>query len=76
MLNIILMVYITLEFNEINISSRTFFKDFLELLPNYEFYRLPPDDMAKIERHNPVFCEIFAYQNVVAILKRNRADSL
>lgn len=58
------------EFNEMNVSSRTFFRDFWELLPNYNFYRLLPDGMVKIESYSPVYCEIFAYQNIVAILKR------
>lgn len=59
------------EFNEMNISSRTYFRDFWNLLPNYNFYRLLPDGMEKIEKYRPVFCEIFAYQNIVAILKSN-----
>jgi hypothetical protein len=54
-----------------NVSSRTYFRDFWNLLPNYNFYRLLPDGMVKIERYSPVFCEIFAYQNIVAILKQN-----
>jgi FkbM family methyltransferase len=57
------------EFNEMNVSSRTFFRDFWELLPNYDFYRLLPKGMARIESYSPVYCEIFAYQNIVAILK-------
>lgn len=48
------------EFNEMNIYSRTFFRDFWDLMPNYEFYRLLPDDMVKIDRYSPLFCEIFA----------------
>lgn len=60
---------IQFEFNEMNVSSRTFFRDFWELLPNYDFYRLLPNGMAKIENYSPVYCEIFAYQNLVAILK-------
>lgn len=59
------------EFNEMNVSSRTYFRDFWELLPNYNFYRLLPRGMAKIENYSPVYCEIFAYQNIVAILKCN-----
>ena len=59
------------EFNEMNVSSRTYFRDFWNLLPNYDFYRLLPDGMARIEEYNPVFCEIFAYQNIVAILKHD-----
>jgi FkbM family methyltransferase len=61
---------IQFEFNEMNISSRTFFRDFWELLPNYELYRLLPDGMARISKYSPVFCEIFAYQNIVAKLKQ------
>lgn len=59
------------EFNEMNVSSRTYFRDFWNLLPNYDFYRLLPNGMARIEKYSPVFCEIFAYQNIVAILKRS-----
>jgi len=62
------------EFNEMNISSRTFFRDFWSLLPNYDLYRLLPDGMVLIDRYSPVFCEIFAYQNIVAILKRDRSQ--
>lgn len=58
------------EFNEMNVLSRTYFRDFWELLPNYDFYRLLPDGMAKIDSYNPIYCEVFAYQNIVAILKR------
>lgn len=62
------------EFNEMNVSSRTYFKDFWDLLSNYDLYRLLPDGMIQIDTYNPVFCEIFAYQNIVAILKGSRAD--
>lgn len=57
------------EFNEMNIASRVFFKDFWEFLPNYDFYRMLPNGLAPIKNYGPVFCEIFAYQNIVAILK-------
>lgn len=57
------------EFNEMNVVSRTYFKDFFELLTNYEFYRLLPDGMVGLGNYNPLLCEIFAYQNIVAILK-------
>ena len=57
------------EFNEMNVASRVFFKDFWDFLPNYDFYRMLPDGLAPIKIYNPVFCEIFAYQNIVAMLK-------
>ena len=59
------------EFNEMNVCSRTFFKDFWDMLPRYDFYRLLPLGMVNIERYSPFFCEIFAYQNIVAILKKH-----
>jgi len=58
------------EFNEMNVVSRVFFKDFMELLPNYDFFRMLPDGLVPIEKYHPLYCEIFAYQNIVAKLKR------
>lgn len=60
---------IQFEFNEMNAVSRTYFMDFWNLLKNYDFYRLLPGGMLKIESYSPVLCEIFAYQNIVALLK-------
>ncbi|MFA5986231.1 MAG: FkbM family methyltransferase [Parcubacteria group bacterium] len=59
------------EFNEMNIISRTNFKDFWDFLPNYNFYRiLPGGELLKIKDYSPVFCEIYAFQNIIAILKK------
>jgi len=55
------------EFNEMNVVSRVFFRDFYECLPNYQFYRMLPDGLVPLGPYNPVLCEIFAYQNVVAV---------
>ena len=58
------------EFNEMNIISKTSFKDFLDFLPNYDMYRiLAGGQLLKIEKYSPVLCEIYAFQNIVAILK-------
>jgi len=57
------------EFNEMNVSSRTYFRDFWEFMGSYDFYRLLPHGWLKIDDYVPLFCEIFAYQNIVAILK-------
>lgn len=57
------------EFNEMNIVSRVRFKDFWDLLPNYDFFRMLPDGLVPIKNYNPVFCEIYAYQNIVVKLK-------
>lgn len=60
---------IHLEFNEMNVVSRVFFKDIWDFLPNYDLYRMLPDGLVPIKNYNSVFCEIFAYQNIVAKLK-------
>ena len=57
------------EFNEMNIAARVFFKDFWDILSEYDFYRLLPNGMMRIKKYDPLFCEIFAYQNIVAIYK-------
>lgn len=62
------------EFNEMNVVSRIFFKDFWDFLPNYDFYRMVRDGLVPIKNYNPVFCEIYAYQNIVAKLKAEFAQ--
>jgi FkbM family methyltransferase len=57
------------EVNEMNVISRTYFKDFWQLLPNYSFYRMLPHGLLPIAEYSPVDCEIFAYQNIVAFLR-------
>lgn len=57
------------EFNEMNAVSRSFFIDFWKTLDKYQFYRLLPNDSLAIRHYTPLSCEIFAYQNVVAILR-------
>jgi FkbM family methyltransferase len=60
---------IQIEFNGLNVISRVFFKDLWDFLPNYDFYRMLPDGLVKIETYDPVYCEIFAYQNYIAKLR-------
>lgn len=60
---------IQIEFNEMNVISRTFFKDFIDLLPDYSFYRMLPDGLMPLGHYNVAAFEIFAFQNIVAILK-------
>jgi len=57
------------EFNEMNVASRVFFRDFWKILEAYRFYRLLPNEMLEIKSYTPLSCEMFAYQNIVAILK-------
>jgi FkbM family methyltransferase len=58
---------IQFEFNEMNVVSRRFFKDFWDLLAGYRLYRLLPRGLAEISRYSPLKCEVFAYQNIVAM---------
>ena len=57
------------EFNEMNVISRSFFKDFWDILPNYNFYRMVRDGLVLIKQYNPVDCEIYAFQNIVVLIK-------
>jgi FkbM family methyltransferase len=56
------------EFNEMNVVSRSFFKDFVELLPGYDLFRLLPAGLIPL-KYSPLNTEIFAYQNIVAFLR-------
>jgi FkbM family methyltransferase len=66
---------IQFEFNEMNVVSRAFFKDFLEMLPQYRFHRMLPGELQPINRYSPRRCELFAFQNIVAILCEERGES-
>jgi FkbM family methyltransferase len=58
---------IHLEFNEMNVLSRVFFKDFQDLLPGYRFYRMLRDGLIALDPYSPLRCELFAFQNIVAL---------
>jgi FkbM family methyltransferase len=62
------------EFNEMNIFSRTFFKDFYDLLEDYQLFRMLPNHLLPLDTYSPIFCEIFAYQNIVAVHKNYRLN--
>jgi hypothetical protein len=47
--------------------SRVFFKDFCDLLPNYKFYRMLRSGLVSLDPYSPLGCELFAFQNVVAM---------
>ena len=57
------------EFNSMNVYCRVFFKDFFDLLINYNLFRLLPKSFIPINNYEPIHCEIFAYQNIVAVNK-------
>ncbi|MBN8968288.1 MAG: FkbM family methyltransferase [Rhizobiales bacterium] len=55
------------EFNEMNVISRTFMRDYLGILGSYRFYRLLPEGAVDITDYRPVLHEIFAFQNIVCV---------
>jgi len=57
------------EFNSMNVYSRVFLRDFYELLPAFEFYRLLPHGAIPLGEYRSVSGELFAYQNLVAVRK-------
>lgn len=60
---------IQFEFNEMNVVSRTYFKDFWDFLPEYNFYRLLPTGEIPLTTYSAVFCEVFGFQNIVCLRK-------
>ncbi|MEQ9219066.1 MAG: FkbM family methyltransferase [Cyclobacteriaceae bacterium] len=62
--------HIQFEFNEMNIISRVFLKDFYELLEGYHFYRLHTDQLIKLGSYHSAN-EIFQFQNILASKEDN-----
>lgn len=57
---------IQLEFNEMNISSRVFLKDFYDLLKDFSFYRLVPTGLFPLGNYSSK-SEVFIIQNLLAV---------
>lgn len=55
------------EFNEMNVVSRCFLRDFTDLLEGYRFFRMLPDGLVELGAYRPLTHEIFFYQNIAAI---------
>jgi len=59
---------IQFEFNEMNVISRIYMRDFIELLNNYQLHRVLPDGYFPL--NNCVSdIEVFGFQNILAIKK-------
>ncbi|MDP3996398.1 MAG: FkbM family methyltransferase [bacterium] len=58
--------FIQFEFNEMNVVSRVFLKDFYEILGQYELFRLHEKGLIPLGSYNPKN-EIFQFQNILAI---------
>lgn len=60
---------IQFEFNEMNALTRSFFSDFVQLLPEYEFYRLLPRGVIRLGAYRPLTHELFGFQNIICVRK-------
>ena len=66
---------IQFEFNEMNVISRVYLKDFYDLLsPAYKFFRLDTNRLIPLRWYNPAN-EIFNFQNIIAV-RTDIADKL
>lgn len=61
--------YIQFEFGDCNIASKTYMRDFFDLLPQYNIYRILPNGMRHIKNYSEDI-EIFATSNFLAVLKQ------
>ncbi len=62
------------EFNEMNVHSRTFFRDFSTFLQEFDFYRILNNGALLPLAGQPGFLlEIFFYQNIVAVRRARGA---
>ena len=57
---------IQFEFNEMNIVSRSFLRDFYDILPGFEFYRLHSNHLVPLYEYSS-WNEIFKFQNIFAV---------
>ena len=60
---------IQIEFNEMNVISRVFFRDIQDILKNYDLYRLLPSGLLSLNTAKKIETEVFGYQNLFATLK-------
>jgi FkbM family methyltransferase len=57
---------IQFEFNEMNVISRVFLRDFYTLLPGYNFFRLREDGLIELGAYSSCN-EIFQFNNIIAL---------
>ena len=50
-----------------NIFSRTFMRDFYQILPRHRMFRIVQDGLVPLGPYKPVTCEMFGIQNIVAV---------
>jgi len=55
------------EIHPMNVFSRTFMHDFYQALPRHRMHRIVQDGLVPLGNYNPVTCELFGLQNIVAV---------
>ncbi|MBC7882407.1 MAG: FkbM family methyltransferase [Anaerolineae bacterium] len=60
---------IQFEFNAMNVVTRVYFRDFYDLLPMYDFYRMSPGGLLPLGPYQAFVYEQFVLQNIVALRK-------
>jgi FkbM family methyltransferase len=66
---------IQFEFNEMNVISGVFLRDFYKLLAGYKFFRIMPSGLLPLGAYNPRN-EIFAFQNILAVLSESYSSEI
>lgn len=64
--------HIQFEFNQMHVYQRVFFKDFIDILPQYKLYRLSKHGLIPLGKYSPVTHELFSYQNILAVNQKSR----
>lgn len=59
--------FILFEMNEMSVYQHVFLRDFLLLLPEYDFYRLLPNGILRLAPYRPLTHEIFGFQNIFCV---------
>jgi len=62
------------EFNAMNVMTRTFFHDFVDLLPGFQFYRLLPHGLMDLPVGDILRCNLYGIQNILAVSPRIIAE--
>jgi FkbM family methyltransferase len=66
---------VQIEFNEMNVVSKVFYRDIIALLgEGYDAYRLLPNGLLPLKNYRPRLCELFAFQNLLFV-RRTRSES-
>jgi FkbM family methyltransferase len=60
---------IQFEFNEMNVISRTYLKDFYNLLIDFDIFRIDTNRLIPLNQYDTIN-EIFKFQNLLAMLKK------